>query len=288
MPADLSDLATATLIARGEGDLRPLHPGPPPGDRRHRPAQERRLHPVQRLCDRLGAGGPAGRPRREQAGGEPGDRRPGEPGLPGPQPRPVRPAPRSPSSGPRAGTRSWRRWSAAPRRSTRSWRSRVSPAGVEAMRAGLMALAEIKAETTSAGTAQRRPARRLRQFSPIFPVRDMAAALAHYTSLGFSTFGYEGGGDYGFANRDGVSLHLALDPDHDPGTTYLSVRDADALYEEWSQARDRRRHPPRRPHGVRAARGLPRRPGRQRDPVRVRARGVSRGRPDRRAVRREP
>ena len=112
---------------------------------------------------------------------------------------------------------------------------RVSPAGVEAMRAGLMALAEIKAETTSAGTAERRAARRLRQFSPIFPVGDMAAALAHYASLGFSTFGYEGGGDYGFANRDGVSLHLALDPDHDPGTTYLSVRDADALYEEWSK-----------------------------------------------------
>ncbi len=63
----------------------------------------------------------------------------------------------------------------------------------------------------------------------------MAAALAHYAALGFSTFGYEGGGDYGFANRDGVSLHLALDPDHDPGTTYLSVRDADALYEEWSK-----------------------------------------------------
>lgn len=111
---------------------------------------------------------------------------------------------------------------------------RLSPAGVEAMRAGLTALAEIKAETTAAGTAQRRPARRFRQFSPIFPVRDMAAALAHYTSLGFETIAYEGGG-YGFADRDGVGLHLALDPEHGPGTTYLSVRDADALYEEWSK-----------------------------------------------------
>jgi hypothetical protein len=40
--------------------------------------------------------------------------------------------------------------------------------------------------------------------------------------------------DYLFANRDGRSIHLALDPDRDPGSTYLSVRDADALYEEWS------------------------------------------------------
>ena len=31
----------------------------------------------------------------------------------------------------------------------------------------------------------------------------MAAALAHYASLGFKTFAHEGGGDYGFANRDG-------------------------------------------------------------------------------------
>ena len=96
MPADLTDLATPTLIRRGAGDLFPLHPGPPPGDRRHRPAQERCLHPVQHLCHRCGPGGPAGRPRREQAGGEPGDRRPGEPGLPGAQPRPVRPSPDHP------------------------------------------------------------------------------------------------------------------------------------------------------------------------------------------------
>jgi DNA-binding MarR family transcriptional regulator len=113
--------------------------------------------------------------------------------------------------------------------------TRVSAEEIEAMRAGLMALADIKAETTAAGTAQRRPARRFRQFSPIFPVRDMAAALAHYATLGFKTFAYEGGEGYGFANRDGLSVHLALEPGHDPTSTYLSVRDADALFEEWSQ-----------------------------------------------------
>ncbi len=64
----------------------------------------------------------------------------------------------------------------------------------------------------------------------------MAAALAHYATLGFKTFADEGGADYGFANRDGL--------EHPPGPrtgarprrpTYLYVRDADALFEEWSR-----------------------------------------------------
>ena len=76
--------------------------------------------------------------------------------------------------------------------------------------------------------------------SPIFPVRDLAAALAHYTALGFATLAYAGGHDYGFANRDGIGLHLAADPDHEAGhghsaEAYLYVRDADALYTEWSR-----------------------------------------------------
>jgi len=67
-------------------------------------------------------------------------------------------------------------------------------------------------------------------------VRNLAAALAHYSALGFDTFAYDGGADYGFANREGLSLHLATDPD--PGrhaSAYLYVRDADALYEQWSR-----------------------------------------------------
>ena len=102
-----------------------------------------------------------------------------------------------------------------------------------------MALGDIKEETTTAGTAQRRPARHFQQFSPIFPVRDMGAALAHYASLGFQTIPYEHGAEYGFANRDRIGLHLTLDPDHDPthgsGSTYLYVADADALFDEWSR-----------------------------------------------------
>jgi DNA-binding MarR family transcriptional regulator/catechol 2,3-dioxygenase-like lactoylglutathione lyase family enzyme len=115
--------------------------------------------------------------------------------------------------------------------------ARVSPEGVEALRTGLLALADIKAETTASGAGVPRSSRRtrqFRQFSPIFPVRDMAAALAHYAALGCKTFAYEGGG-YGFANRDRLSVHLVLDPAHQPGSAYLDVRDADALYEEWTK-----------------------------------------------------
>ncbi len=82
-------------------------------------------------------------------------------------------------------------------------------------------------------------AARLTSFSPIFPVRDLQAALAHYASLGFETRAYIGEAGYGFADRDGVGLHLAAEPDHDPTTgaaeAYLYVTDADALAAEWSR-----------------------------------------------------
>jgi len=115
---------------------------------------------------------------------------------------------------------------------------RVSPEQIEAMRSVLASLTEIKTASVITGTGRKRPARQFRHFSPIFPVRNLAAALAHYSALGFDTFAYANGDDYGFANREGVGLHLAADPDHDPAhhaSTYLYVRDADALYEEWSR-----------------------------------------------------
>jgi DNA-binding MarR family transcriptional regulator len=117
-------------------------------------------------------------------------------------------------------------------------RERVPDGQVDAMRAGLRALAEIKSAGGGAGPGRRRAGRQLRQFSPIFPVRDLAAALAHYTALGFTTSADEGGSDYGFADRDGTGLHLAAGPAHDPGhgsAAYLYVRDADALYAEWTR-----------------------------------------------------
>jgi DNA-binding MarR family transcriptional regulator len=111
---------------------------------------------------------------------------------------------------------------------------RLSAEHVEAMHAAFVALTEIRADGPAV-TALRRPPRQLRRFSPIFPVGDLAAALAHYAALGFRTD--DGGGDaYGFAARDGVELHLHASPYHAPkGSAYLYVRDADALYEEWSQ-----------------------------------------------------
>ena len=102
-----------------------------------------------------------------------------------------------------------------------------------------MALAQIKRARVATGAGKLRPARQLRHFSPIFPVRDLASALSHYSDLGFGTFAYTDGAEYGFANRDGTGIHLAAHPDHDPeraaASTYLYVRDADALYAEWSR-----------------------------------------------------
>jgi len=115
----------------------------------------------------------------------------------------------------------------------------VSADQVRAMRAGLLALATIKVTGVERGTEGRGSRRSLERFSPIFPVRDLAAALDHYRALGFETLAYEGGTEYGFAERDRTGLHLAADAHHDPeraaASAYLYVRDADALYEEWSR-----------------------------------------------------
>ena len=101
------------------------------------------------------------------------------------------------------------------------------------------ALADIKIASVASGASRRRTARQLQRFNPIFPVADLARALEHYSTLGFHTFAYADGNEYGFANREGTAVHLASDPDHDPSrntaATYLDVRDADALYEEWSR-----------------------------------------------------
>lgn len=111
---------------------------------------------------------------------------------------------------------------------------RVPPEQIEAMRSVLIALTEIKTVAITTGAGQRRKLGQLRSFSPIFPVRDLGAALAHYAALGFDTLAYDDG--YGFANRDGVGLHLTASAEHEgPGAAYLYVRDADALYEEWTR-----------------------------------------------------
>ncbi len=94
----------------------------------------------------------------------------------------------------------------------RQLRERLPAAQIDGMRAALLALADIKSADISTGAGKRRPAAQFRQFSPIFPVRDLAAALAHYCALGFDTSAYVDGSEYGFADRDGTGLHLADRP----------------------------------------------------------------------------
>ena len=79
----------------------------------------------------------------------------------------------------------------------------------------------------------------LQRVAPAFPVRDVRASLAHYERLGFATREYVGG-DYGYATRDGIEIHLGLAParvDASPKhSAYVWVDDADELAEEWRSA----------------------------------------------------
>ena len=72
----------------------------------------------------------------------------------------------------------------------------------------------------------------------MIPVRDLDAALMRYERLGFATHMYDGTDRYGFADRDGVSLHITEWSEHDPKRTgavvYLYVSDADAVHAEWA------------------------------------------------------
>jgi DNA-binding MarR family transcriptional regulator len=125
--------------------------------------------------------------------------------------------------------------------------ARLSPAEQVAFRAGLVALVEIgekrkdrreRVRDDDEEDAKSSPARLL-EFNPIFRVKDLHRALEHYRSLGFTVKAYEEGEEYGFAIRDGVSIHFAADQDYDPRVSasqaYLYVDDADVLAAEWSR-----------------------------------------------------
>jgi ankyrin repeat protein len=93
------------------------------------------------------------------------------------------------------------------------------------------------------------PLGRLLRVAPGIPTTDMARTIEHYQRLGF-TFSAPGAAatgaaapaEAGFAigERDGVELHFALKPEHDPARTatwvYISVEDADALSAELDAA----------------------------------------------------
>lgn len=73
--------------------------------------------------------------------------------------------------------------------------------------------------------------------APIFPVRDVRAALAFYARIGFDVRPYSGGG-YGFASREGVEIHLGevADGRRHPASAYVHVADADRVAAEWRAA----------------------------------------------------
>jgi hypothetical protein len=72
----------------------------------------------------------------------------------------------------------------------------------------------------------------------------MARTVEHYGRLGF-TFSVSGSGSlvgagFAMAHRDGIALHFALKPDHDPARTatwvYVGVEDADRMSDEFKAA----------------------------------------------------
>jgi hypothetical protein len=67
----------------------------------------------------------------------------------------------------------------------------------------------------------------MQRAAPIFPVRDVTAALTHYRQLGFDVRAYgppgEANPEYGFVRWGEVELHLSLSPEHNPkGASGLS------------------------------------------------------------------
>jgi hypothetical protein len=75
----------------------------------------------------------------------------------------------------------------------------------------------------------------LGQPEPIFAVRDLAAAMAFYARLGFGTRRHDAG--YGYAEREGLRIHLRASPELAPFSSYSEVyvqtAAVDRLHEEW-------------------------------------------------------
>jgi ankyrin repeat protein len=88
------------------------------------------------------------------------------------------------------------------------------------------------------------PLGRLLSVAPGMPTTDMARTVEHYGRLGF-TFSAPGspsadGAEFAIGERDGIALHFALKPEHDPATTatwvFIGVEDADEMGAELSAA----------------------------------------------------
>ena len=77
----------------------------------------------------------------------------------------------------------------------------------------------------------------MQRIAPVFAVGDFDAALEHYRRLGFAVRAYPGG-DYGFATREDIEIHLGVvaDDRRTRSSAYLFVDDADELAAVWRSA----------------------------------------------------
>jgi hypothetical protein len=75
----------------------------------------------------------------------------------------------------------------------------------------------------------------LRSPAPVFAVRDLEVAMTFYERLGFKVRRYDAG--YGYAEREGLRLHLRASPEIDPFSNYSEVyvetAEVDRLHDEW-------------------------------------------------------
>jgi catechol 2,3-dioxygenase-like lactoylglutathione lyase family enzyme len=75
----------------------------------------------------------------------------------------------------------------------------------------------------------------LRCPAPVFAVRDLEAAMAFYEQLGFDVRRYDAG--YGYAEREGLRIHLRASPELEPfgnySEVYVETAEVDRLHEEW-------------------------------------------------------
>lgn len=75
----------------------------------------------------------------------------------------------------------------------------------------------------------------LRCPAPIFAVRDLEAAMAFYERHGFEVRRHDAG--YGYAEREGLRIHLRASPELEPmrnyAEVYVETAEVDRLHEEW-------------------------------------------------------
>jgi hypothetical protein len=75
----------------------------------------------------------------------------------------------------------------------------------------------------------------LRCPAPVFAVRDLEAAMVFYERLGFDVRRYDAG--YGYAEREGLRIHLRASPEIEPfgnySEVYVETACVDQLHEEW-------------------------------------------------------